>query len=383
MDHCDVLIVGGGPAGSTCARRLVQAGVSVVVMDRAAFPRDKVCAGWITPAVVQALDLDLDDYARRLTLQPFTGFQTASFDGPLRLTDFDRTISYGIRRCEFDHYLLNRSGARLRTGEPLQNLRREGHAWVANATLRADLVVGAGGHFCPVARHLNPHTGTEHVIVAQEIEFRMDDEAAEDCRVDGRRPALFFWPDLLGYGWCVRKGRFLNVGVGRLTQGDFPARVREFAARLAARKLVPGGIPSPWKGHAYLVNRTSSRRIVGEGMLLVGDAAGLALAPSGEGILAAVESGLMAADAILGASTGVSASLAAYEDRIEARFGPRGASGWFGHVPGWVAAAAGRALLGSPWLTRRVLIEDSFLHVRRRTVQTSPHQSVEPVSSRL
>ena len=53
MDRCDVLIVGGGPAGSSCAWRLVTAGLDVVVVDKANFPRDKVCAGWITPAVVR------------------------------------------------------------------------------------------------------------------------------------------------------------------------------------------------------------------------------------------------------------------------------------------------------------------------------------------
>jgi len=42
---CDALIVGGGPAGSTCARHLRHAGLDVLVVDRAAFPRDKVCAG--------------------------------------------------------------------------------------------------------------------------------------------------------------------------------------------------------------------------------------------------------------------------------------------------------------------------------------------------
>ena len=51
MDSCDVLVVGGGPAGSACAWKLRQAGLDVIVMDRAAFPRDKVCAGWITPQV--------------------------------------------------------------------------------------------------------------------------------------------------------------------------------------------------------------------------------------------------------------------------------------------------------------------------------------------
>ncbi len=62
MDTCDVLIVGGGPAGSSCAWGLRSSGLDVVVADRKAFPRDKVCAGWITPQVIESLDIDLDDY---------------------------------------------------------------------------------------------------------------------------------------------------------------------------------------------------------------------------------------------------------------------------------------------------------------------------------
>src|SRR5690348_14871354 len=123
MDACDVLVVGGGPAGSSGARRLSDAGIDVAVLDRARFPRDKVCAGWITPAVVEALRLDLDDYARAHTLQAFTGFRAGTLDGRMRLVDFGRPISYGIRRCEFDRYLLERSGARLLTGQPLTTLR--------------------------------------------------------------------------------------------------------------------------------------------------------------------------------------------------------------------------------------------------------------------
>ena len=75
MIEADVLVVGGGPAGSSLARALRRAGLDVTVMDRSTFPRDKVCAGWITPAVVQALDLDLEDYGRGRVLQPIQGFQ--------------------------------------------------------------------------------------------------------------------------------------------------------------------------------------------------------------------------------------------------------------------------------------------------------------------
>ena len=53
----DAVIVGGGPAGSTCAGALRRHGWDVMVVDRAQFPRDKVCAGWITPEVFPLLDL--------------------------------------------------------------------------------------------------------------------------------------------------------------------------------------------------------------------------------------------------------------------------------------------------------------------------------------
>jgi hypothetical protein len=108
------------------------------------------------------------------------------------------------------------------------------------------------------------------------------------------------------------------------------------------------------------------RRVTDDGVVLVGDAAGLALSPSGEGILAAVESGLMAADAIISAGSDVSADrLLPYSDGIEHRFGPRGQPLRLASVPHWIRSFGARALFSSTWLTRRFLIEDGFLHTRR------------------
>lgn len=366
MDRCDVLIVGGGPAGSTGAWRLVRAGLDVAVLDGATFPRDKVCTGWITPAVVRALELDLDDYGADRTLQPFTKFRTGPMDGDLLLTDFHRTVSYGIRRCEFDTYLLRRAGARLLLGQPLRELRRDGDDWVVNDAVRAPVVIGAGGHFCPVARHLNPGPTRDAVVIAQEIEFRIRGQGGQACPVTPESPELFFWPDLQGYGWCVRKGDYLNIGAGHLKEAEFPARVRRFASLLEDRGLVPHSLVGHWKGHAYLLNRTSTRRVYAPGLLLAGDAAGLALAPSGEGILSAVESGMMAADALIDAHGDYSGErLAKYGDAVDARFGPRATSRGFPRLPAWLTTLASRVLLVSPGLTRRFLLEDGFLHSRR------------------
>src|SRR5258708_3815172 len=110
MDTCDVLVVGGGPAGSTCAWKLRAAGLDVVVLDKKPFRRDKRCAGWITPAVVEELELDVSDYGASRVFQPITGFRTGMIGGRIVHSRYDRPVSFGIRRCEFDDYLLRRSG---------------------------------------------------------------------------------------------------------------------------------------------------------------------------------------------------------------------------------------------------------------------------------
>jgi len=164
-ERCDVLVVGGGPAGSSCAWKLVQAGLDVLVLDKQVFPRDKVCAGWVTPPVMDTLHLDLEDYRRARVLQPISGFRTGLIDGPPVVTGYGRTVSYGIRRCEFDHYLLGRCGADVRTGTAVRSLRRDGADWIVNETYRAPIVVGAGGHFCPVAKAVAGTRAPEPVVV--------------------------------------------------------------------------------------------------------------------------------------------------------------------------------------------------------------------------
>ena len=117
MEAADVVIIGGGPAGSTAARALRQRGADVVVWDRKRFPRDKICAGWITPHVVAALQLDLDEYAASgRTCQPIRGFQVSRQGDREARVRYPDVVSYGIRRCEFDDYLLARAGARLQLG---------------------------------------------------------------------------------------------------------------------------------------------------------------------------------------------------------------------------------------------------------------------------
>ncbi|MDX1383274.1 MAG: geranylgeranyl reductase family protein [Thermoanaerobaculia bacterium] len=358
MSRFDAVVVGGGPAGSTAARELSRAGLDVLVLDRAEFPRHKVCAGWITPAVLETLDIEPSDYrGQGLTLQPIRGFRVAGVGGAIHRVPYRQPVSYGIRRCEFDDYLLRRSGARLRLGEPLRSLERRDGEWWIDGSIRTPLIVGAGGHSCPVARHLAPH-GREEVVAAQEVELRLADGAA--CRVEPERPELFFHDDLKGYGWCFRKGRYLNVGLGSLDASGFAARVAEFVARLQAEGRIPADL-GPFEGHAYLLRNRSSRPLVRDGAMLVGDAAGLAYSTSGEGIRPAVESGLLAARAAIAAGGDYRADrLAVYPRWITSRLG-RAEDRRRRDVTRWQRALA-RRLFASPWFARRILIDRLFLH---------------------
>lgn len=364
MDRCDVLIVGGGPAGSSCAWALRNSGLDVVIMDKAAFPRDKVCAGWITPAVIEALQLDTADYRRQHTLQPITGFRVGLLDAAMLESGYDHAVSFGIRRCEFDDYLLRRSQARLRLGETVKSLSRTAQGWVVNDSLQTALLIGAGGHFCPVARMLGAEVGgSELAVHAQEIEFELDAEQRAACPIRPEYPELFFCHDLKGYGWCVRKGNFINIGLGRESDAGLPRHVSAFREFLVQRRLAPADQAPRFKGHAYLLYPHSRRRLVDDGVLLIGDAAGLAYSHSGEGIRPAVESGLLAAATIRAAAWRYDRdSLAGYRERLTARLGPRQARDWSAWLPPSVKAQLGGRLLAQRWFSRHVLLERWFLH---------------------
>lgn len=361
-----ILIVGGGPAGSSCARDLVRAGREVLVADRARFPRDKACAGWITPAVVRALGIDLEDYARCRTLQLFRGFQTSTIGRTPIDTDYGETVSYGIRRCEFDQYLLQRSGVRVLDGVSVNAIERRDGRWIVNGEIAADVLVGAGGHFCPVARWLNPGKMAGPLVAAQEIEFQLEAGGAPRCPVAPELPALFFCADRKGYGWSVRKGDYLNVGFGRLVDegGGLLDEVRAFKRFLEARGLVTTDVPDRWKRHAYRLYARPQRRIAAEGVLLVGDAAGLAYPVSGEGILTAVESGVLAARALVDAGTDAGRSaFPAYERMLIERYGaprPLREEPW--RLPPALVSWLGVRLMSTHWFARRVLLDRWFLH---------------------
>ena len=368
MDAYDILIVGGGPAGSSCAWGLRDAGLRIAILDRQTFPRDKVCGGWITPAVLDELAIDPAEYARGRVLQPIEGFRTGCMSGRELETHYGTPVSYGIRRCEFDDYLLKRSGAKVFEGVTLKHLERSDDGWMINRQIRASMLVGAGGTFCPVARFLGAKVNRETVVTAQEAEFEMDERQIAGCSIRAEMPEIYFCSDMRGYGWCFRKQNILNVGLGRLDPRGLSGHVGEFLNFLKATGKLSFHIPRVLLGHAYLLFGDSGRAVTGDGVLLIGDAAGVASAQSGEGIRPAIESGLLAAEVIDRAQRCYSRDrLAPYRALLTKQFGDSG-DHWATLIgrrlpAGWVNLIA-RRLMTTHWFTREVVLNRWFLRQR-------------------
>jgi flavin-dependent dehydrogenase len=373
MDSCDVLIVGGGPAGASCAWGLRDSGLDVLVLDRATFPRNKLCGGWITPLVLDELAIDPQNYAPGHVLQPIYGLRLSAIEGPQVEVRHDHIVSYGIRRCEFDEYLLRRSGARIREGIAITSIESLSDGWLINGVVRARMLVGAGGHFCPVGRYLG-NKGSPAPVLAQEVEFEMAPSQAGRSKISGELPELFFCRDLLGYGWVFRKDNYLNVGLGRTDAHEISRHMNEFVGYLRRTRSVvtPGdGIA----GHAYGLFGISQRTSMGDGVLLVGDAAGLAYAESGEGIRPAVESGLIAAHAIRSAQGSYSTNkLSLYGKVLDSRLKrERGRLDAISKLlPHAIKELTGRALLRNRSFCRNVVMNQWFLRIAEQRLELGP-----------
>ena len=297
----DVIIVGGGPAGSACASILVKNGVDTLLLDRANFPRVKLCAGWLTPPIWDILELSPKEY-------------------PLGICEWNKTRihfqgrkytlaskGYFIRRYEFDDFLLRWSKVETIEGYNVRQIEQDGEGyWVIDKRFRAKYLIGAGGSHCPVARALFP-IKEKSLCGTQEKEFEGKLEEIAACRAgeDGE-PEILLHDDMRGYSWNVPKSQWLNIGTGtRVAREVLPAwnKARAFFEGNGTKGTIPLSsrpILNSMKGHGYVSFATKHlTSCQADNVFLVGDALGLAQPLTGEGILPAVLSGKLCATAIV------------------------------------------------------------------------------------
>lgn len=368
MTRFDVIVVGGGPGGSTAAWKLARGGLRPLLLDAALFPRTKVCAGWVTPEALADAEIAPETYPA--TIQAFAACRF-EFEGARHETRWRKPASYGILRREFDHYLLERArgaGAEVREGARVTAVTADGEGIQVlsdGGVFTAPIVIGAGGHRCPVALALGHVSSDEEVVIAQESETRLSPDRIAALGATWQAPELYVERDLKGYGWYFPKGDVLNVGVGCVGGPGVDLRRRREA--LVQGLHASGRLPEdlrlePFRGHAYVVRRQAPRRLVGERFCLVGDAAGLARDLSGEGIGPAIRSGLLAAQAIE-AHLRRGTALESYGREIAGRYGS-GEVGWVGRqlsrVPDAMARVLVRTVLRTPATRRHVVLGHIF-----------------------
>jgi menaquinone-9 beta-reductase len=339
----DVLVVGGGPAGASCAFHLAAAGFRVIVIDFAQFPRDKVCGDFVGPVAIR--ELEAMGIANDPSFQQTNIIRKAAvyLDGVNLLTKEIPAIAglpdHGrvIPRETLDHWILEKAksrGVRVITSCKFQRSETFSNAVTSyckgpegEVSFTTRFLVGADGSNSTLARQLNgAKPDAECRIIAVRAYYTNVDCTADEAEL------YFTSKSFPGYYWFFPTGPgAANVGIGMVVE-NFPAE------EVNLKRLLEDLIENDATLKKKMANARLQGKIVGwplstynpkaeiaaHRVLLTGDAAGLINSLNGEGIQYALLSGRWAAEALipcLNRQEYSKALLFDYIQKIKARLG--------------------------------------------------------------
>lgn len=323
-ERFDAIVVGAGPAGSTCAYRLAAGGARVLLVDKARFPRDKPCGGALTIRARRQLPV---------TVGPVLEHVVDRMELRLRYgRSFERSVPEPLllltQRSRLDHHLAEcaaAQGAEFRDGVQVRDLEVDPggvRATVGGRPVAAAALIDAAGANGSATRKLGLR-GNERYGVALEGNLPIH-ELADPHRYDGRIVVeLGAVPN--GYGWIFPKRDHINVGVGGWSDQGPSLRAR--LLELCAAHGIEAGRLEAVRGGRLPVRRPGSR-VATERMAAIGDAAGLVDPLSGEGMFEAFVSSRLAADAALELLAGSAASLEPYGRALNTALAPISSASW-------------------------------------------------------
>jgi geranylgeranyl reductase family protein len=311
----DVAIVGAGPAGSVAAHRLAAAGASVLLVDKAVFPRDKPCGGGVTGRAVRLLPFSIEsvveDVVDRLECSLAYG---SRFERQARAP-----LAYMTQRVRLDHFLANKAaeaGADVRDGVKVADVRADALS-VDGKEIAARIVIGADGCNGSAAKMLG---------LAQEVVYGV---ALEANYPHESRFAHAMTLDIAavrgGYGWVFPKGDHVNVGVGG-DESEGP-KLRAHLRRCCEAHGIDPDAARDARGYRLPMRRPGSELTRGTAAV-IGDAAGLVDPFSGDGMYEAFLSAQLVTEAALAVLAGSAAGLEPYADAVERRITPLTSAGW-------------------------------------------------------
>ncbi|MGD8195912.1 geranylgeranyl reductase family protein [Herbiconiux sp. P18] len=318
----DVVVVGAGPAGSSAARAAAEAGASVLLLDRASFPRYKTCGGGL---LGESLEL-LPESARRAVESSVR--ESVVTDRFRRRLVVKRPAPYlaMVRRSVLDQALAEAAtdaGARFVDGVAVREIqpRDDGTVQVrtAHGTATARIVIGADGTSGRVARHVGVQLGG--------VDLGLEDEVAMPAEADAWRDRVHLdWGAASGsYAWVFPKRDSLTVGV--IQEKGSPDETRAYLAAWRQHLGLAGAETLHSSGHLTQWRTPGSPLRRGR-VLVAGDAAGLLEPWTREGISFALRSGLWAGEAAAAAARDHAIdgermpALERYERRVQAVLEP-------------------------------------------------------------
>ena len=288
----DILIVGAGPSGSLLGYLLARDGYTVRIIDKATFPRDKVCGGGISHKTIELLPFDISSIVQKRLKGAFLTYQNCH----TVVKDLGDRAGAAVLRSDFDHFLLQKSidaGARFDGNTEFMKAEKVGDR-VTVATSRGAIntryVVGADGVMSRVRESV---FGRGLVTYAPAVEALVSVSSDKAERI-GDRVLFDFGGMPRGYGWIFPKKDHLNVGVYSI----YPTRsIKKDLARFMSWYGILDS-PSHVKYFGFAIPLKNTRReFERDNFLLVGDAGGFAESFYGEGIYFAIKSAVVAAEA--------------------------------------------------------------------------------------
>jgi geranylgeranyl reductase family protein len=355
-DDADVIVVGAGPGGSAAAYHCAAAGLSVLLLDKASFPRDKICGDGLTPrAVAELVRMGVpireeDGWIRNTGLRVVGGGHVIELPWP----ELSSYPSFGLARARmsFDHLLVEHAraaGAKVqertnvtgplldeRTGRVIgveaNLLDLDGRRTGEQVTYRAPVVIAADGVSARLATGMGLEKRMDRPMgVAVRTYFRTPRHADPMMESqlelwDGKPGESNLMP---GYGWIFSLGDgTANVGLGSVSSTAAATKVdyKDLFAKWMVNapeewEFTPENQLGPVRG-AALPMGFNRGPLYGRGLMLVGDAAGMISPFNGEGIAYALQAGRVAADAIVqstarGTAAGRERALATYGTRMK------------------------------------------------------------------
>ena len=321
----DAIVVGGGPAGSTAARRLAIGGARTLLLEKQRHPRYKPCGGGLPLHTLAQIDTPIDDLIEAWvdTVEVshpsgrcFRKTQAESFAALIMRDRLDQRLLDGARDA----------GVEVHEGEAVRGVSlgredapRSGHA--ASVTTDAGryparVVIGADGATGPMARAAGLDDGVPR-SAAWELEIEAPPDVLEHWRgVANIDVAYRPW----GYGWVFPKAGRLSVGV--VLPPGAGRRIRAWTEAYTRRLGIADAPVQIARGHPIRYRRRRDQAVARGPLLLTGDAAGLADEFTAEGIHYALRSGRLAADTTLAALDTDGRAGARYQDAVNREIQP-------------------------------------------------------------